>query len=224
LGSDREGSSSAELATLTTEAEQHKEAPFRLWRLLDGALRDTDRFDELVARSVYHANGFVRIVLVPEGSPRLRLHVWPRGDERMEGTDHPHGHRWAFASWVIMGLLREVTFVEGRGGVPFREYRYAGSDEELPDVPLTRVLLTTATTSIRSSGQVYTRQPGEVHVAVPATDDLVATLVIQGEDVMTTTPVYRKTGDRRPQPNLPIGPAELRALLVEVLGVLVPVP
>ncbi|MDN5933119.1 MAG: hypothetical protein L0I24_18975, partial [Pseudonocardia sp.] len=80
-----------------------------------------------------------------------------------------------------------------------------------------------AATTTRSAGVVYTRSTGELHVAIPADDRLVATLVLQGSNQIVTTPVFRRPGARPPQAGRPVSSAELRALLTGVIDVLEPV-
>jgi hypothetical protein len=106
------------VADLEAVAVGHRNAPGQLWADLNAALRDELRLRLLARRSALHANGFVKVVLDPEASPRVGLHVWPPGAR--EYLVSPHGHRWDFASWIITGSLRETTYVEAPQGRPLR--------------------------------------------------------------------------------------------------------
>lgn len=211
------------LARLRAAAERQRSAPAWLWWLLDTTLSDEPRLNDVAARSSFHHNGFFKIVPAADGHPRLRLHIWPAGGPDQVGARNPHGHRWPFASWVITGSLQETTFAESNRGVPFGVFDYAGSTGPIPTQPSRRVLLAPAATFTRSAGVIYTRSTGELHVATPADNRLVATLVLQGADELATTPVYRRPGARPPQAGRTVSGAELRALLTEVIDVLEPV-
>ncbi len=170
----------------------------------------------MAAHSTFHANGFAKIVLEP-GAPA------PRAPARLAAAAtarpalvNPHGHRWPFASWVITGALREVLFDPAPHGERFEVYDYPGTNGPLPDRPSASVSLAYRPARFRRAGTVYTRRPGELHVAEPATDALVAIARVQGTEVRTSTPVYRSPGHRRPEQGSPISPAHVCALLEEV--------
>lgn len=213
----------SDLTELKAAAKQHGGSPARLWGLLDTTLRDERQLNEVAGRSSFHRNGFYKIVPTADSQPRLRLHIWPAGGRDEVGARHPHGHRWPFASWVITGSLKETTYVENNHGAPFDVYDYAGSNGSIPSQPSRRVLLAPAATFMRLAGVIYTRSTGELHVATPADDPLVATLVLQGADEVATTPVYRRPGARPLQAGRAVSATELRALLLELIDVLEPV-
>lgn len=209
-------------ADLRAQAERCRAAPATLWKHLDQTLRDPKALHGLADRSSFHANGFVKIVLFPWAKPRIRLHVWPRGSHGHRGPANTHGHRWAFASWIITGSLRETTYVEGEQGTPFDVYEYAGADRSGPELPHRTCRLAAHSVAHRAKGQIYTRERHELHQAEPAGDGLVASLVLQGPPSESTT-VYRPSGSSQPRENEPITPGELRPLLVEVTEILQPV-
>lgn len=209
-------------ANLRFEALRYRDAPSRLRALVEDALCDESRLVAIAADSSFHINGFAKIVLDRGRMPRLRLHVWPR--DRPVLTSNPHGHRWPFASWVITGTLEEVVFVEAaRGGERFEVYDYHGTNGSSPDRPSGLASLIQLPPQRRSAGSVYTRTSAELHIADPATDDLVASLVLQGADSHRSTPVYRRPGQSAPWRGRAISPDQLHALLVEISGVLEPV-
>ena len=207
---------------LRAAAAEFRDAPSRLWALLIPALHDEAKLNQLADMSSHHPNGFVKIVLLPYASPRVRLHVWPASARLPNPSPDPHGHRWAFASWIITGALTETTYIEGPRGLPFDVYGYAGADRSAPNLPLRSCLLAPQDAAHRKQGEIYSREPHELHIAEPAGDGLVASLVLQGP-ASDCTPVYRPSGSSQPRKNKPIPPDELRALLVEVTEILQPV-
>jgi hypothetical protein len=220
-GDDIDGHRAAlDLDDLRSEALRYRDEPGRLRALLDDVAREESRLKAVAARSSYHPNGFVKIALERGRTPRLRLHVWPRG--KPVRTSDPHGHRWPFASWIITGTLQEVVFVETAHGDRFDVYDYRGTSRTPAERPSRSTTLARLPPRPRRAGTVYTRASGELHIADPATDDLVATLVLQGTDAHVSTPVHRRPGQSEPRPGPPVSPDELRGLLLQVSGVLEP--
>jgi hypothetical protein len=220
-GDDRPGH--LDVAALRAGAERHREGPAWLWTHLRGVVGDDDRLHGLAHRSTFHHNGFVKIVLLPRASLRLRLHVWHPDHRGIHGADNVHGHRWAFASWIITGQLKETTYAIGTHGRPYDVYHYAGADPERPYVRHGTHLLAPSGVNDRSRGDVYTREPHELHTADSASTGLVASLVLQGPAAAEFAPVYRPAGSSAVWQNEPISAHQLRALLADVIDILQPV-
>jgi hypothetical protein len=217
--SDTEDPNQVMVANLQAAAERYRDAPERLWAHLNTVLDDENLLRELADRSSFHPNGFVKIVLHPEASPRIRLHVWPA--EAPERLVDPHGHRWAFASWIITGSLRETTYAERSWGWRFEVFDYGGTKRgEQATRRICR--LAPQSTTRRRRGHVYTRDRHEVHDAHPVGGGMVASLVLQGS-ASDRTPVYRPSGSAETRRHAAITPDELRALLVEITAILQPV-
>ncbi len=209
-----EHSARLELARLESAVSRYRDEPGRLSALLTDVLNDEALFGVVAEQSRFHTNGFAKVVLDEGEAGRLRLHVWPPDWRRT--SSHPHGHRWPFASWVVFGELREAVLVEDEQGELFHVYDYLGTDATMPDEPTRTVRLAPLALEPRRAGTVYARRTGELHVAAPATDDLVATLVLQGATTTMSTPVYRSPGAPPPQHGEPIPPEQVRSLLADV--------
>lgn len=151
-------------------------SPAWLWAHLRAVLDDAEQLRDLAERADYHPSGFAKIVLLPEASPRLRLHVWHPDKRAALGDNDVHGHRCAFSSWIITGRLRETTYVEGPRGRPFDVYRFTGADRDVPFEKVGTGLLTPSETTHRTRGEIYTREPLELHTTEPLSPGLVATL------------------------------------------------
>jgi hypothetical protein len=159
-------------------------------------------------------------VIDPAAVIRIRLHVWPRGCRQQ--FVNPHGHRWAFASWIIAGSLRETTYVEATQGQAYEAWGYNGDAHGERRV-LRNCRLVPHATQHRVQGQIYTRDRLEVHDAYPVGAGLVASLVAQGPASDQYTPVYQPPGHSDMRRNSLITAGELRALLAEVTDILAPV-
>lgn len=208
-----------DVADLKAAAELHRDDPSCLWMELRRVLDDGNLLRLLARRSAFHPNGFVKIALHPDASPRVRLHVWPPFANEL--LVNPHGHRWAFASWIITGSLRETTYIEAPRGRAFDVWDYAGADGNERN-QLRTGRLAPQNTAYHERGQVYTRDRHEVHDAHPVGDGIVASLVVQGPPA-DRTPVYQPPGSYDLDRNSPITAGELRALLVDVAKILQPV-
>lgn len=211
-----------DVAALRAAAAAHRESPGWLWAHLRAVLGDDDRLTDLAESSDFHANGFAKIVLLPRASPRLRLHIWHPDMRGARGARNVHGHRWAFASWIITGHLREATYVEVARGEPFDVYHYRGAGRNAPYVKLGSRMLAQSQTTLRMRGDIYTREPYEQHLAEPVREELVASLVLQGPPV-EWTPIHVPSGASGPGRSEPITPHQLRALLTDVIDTLQPV-
>jgi hypothetical protein len=65
--------------------------------------------DDIAARSYWHPNGFIKLVLEERaGWGQVRLHVWPNAS----CDDDVHDHAWQYESVVVGGDVREVRYRE----------------------------------------------------------------------------------------------------------------
>jgi hypothetical protein len=213
--------SGLDLPVMRECAEELRDRPMLLKNALQRLKSDPAALRAVASRSSVHPNGFAKVVLARGDDWSLRLHVWSP-EIAVAGEDgDPHGHRWAFASWIIAGVLRETRFAVAREGRPFRHYEYLGSkaasrrtNREDGTVGLVQV-----EEIDRVAGTVYDRRGHEVHTAEPCTD-LVATLVLHGESADSADVFKRpgKDGDDHERP-LPVDHLEL---LIEAVLAAVP--
>jgi hypothetical protein len=194
--------SGIDLPAMRECTEELRDKPVLLQNALETLRGDPQAIRAVARRSSVHPNGFAKVVLARGRGWSLRLHVW-MPEIGADGDDgDPHGHRWAFASWIIAGVLRETRFDVAREGRPFRHYEYLGSHSpaHLADRPDGTVALVQVEEIDRVAGTVYHRTGHEVHTAEPRTD-LVATLVLHGESVESAD-VFKRPGkpdeDERP--------------------------
>lgn len=191
----------------------------RAWfagRLL-GVARAPERVGEVAARSYRHPNGFAKLVLGPLVGGWLRLHVYPAGDARL-GDGNPHGHRWSFASVVLVGAGLEHTFyVEGGDATAEARDRYAYvAGDDLTFETTTRLTVTGRV--VVGRGDPCGLVGRAVHAVRPLGDDLVATLVLQGPTTRPTAEVYRPVGATAGPAGVPLDAAEVRDLLELVVA------
>lgn len=209
----------ADLPALRRKAEELRDQPEILRSSLEHLCRDADALREVANRSYTHPNKFTKIVLFGGDDYGVRLHVWhPEPPDYGLDTD-PHGHRWEFASWIVVGALREEIFTEDDEGTWHRRFAYCRRAGR-PDLHWTGEARLRKVDQIdRRAGDVYGRARSVVHTASPAVHDLVASLVIQGPTAFNPTHVYQPQ-PRAEHAETPLTPAEVRAVLDDVVGVL----
>ena len=165
--------------------------------LLANLRHDPAALAKVAARSSWHSNGFAKIVLDADGDPegrKLRLHVWPAAtdDGGPRGESDPHGHRWEFASVVLVGEgfdVVEYDLVE-RDGDQYGGYEY----DPRAAAPLQggiEVLLRPRVPLFRPCGDTYRCSTEVVHTVEPRGNGVAATLVVQARVSQRSTWVYR---------------------------------
>jgi hypothetical protein len=216
-----------DVLALERTAEKLRDDPHQLRRSLARLLRSNTHMEEIADRSYQHANGFAKVVLHISRHYGIRLHVW-RPDEHPSGqVVDPHGHRWEFASWIITGVLHEITFEPAASGELFDEYAHEkGANGEDYLRPRRSATLARTAHADRKAGHVYKRSSSELHAAMPTGGALVASLVLQGPRSSAPVPVYRRPGAPGGKAGAPVripkssfSVRELRSLLGEVSAV-----
>ncbi len=213
------------LRLLLLAARRLSEHPDRLGRWLQSILDSPDRLTVVADRSSVHPNGFAKIVLHSGCRYSVRLHVWKRRAGLWVEDTQPHGHRWVFASWVVVGTVREVVFFSQElpgSGVRYDLYDYSRG-EDGPQLELIgTAALHRGDVIDRGAGVVYGRARDTLHTATPVGDDLVASLVLQGPHHPDPTPVYVECGQEPLQEELTLSAGEVRSLIREVIATLSP--
>ncbi|GAA5166813.1 hypothetical protein GCM10023321_58530 [Pseudonocardia eucalypti] len=174
---------------------------------------DSTQRAQVARASYWHVNGFAKLVLYNTAHVRIRLHIWPAGDERL-GESDPHSHRWSFASTVLTGDGLAISEQrEAAIGVAHTRYIYDGRQLVTDGC----AQLCDAGSYVLTEGDRYITQTRTVHTVKPLGRDLVATLLVQGPHTSSATLVYRPLGT--PLPNETTNPMEgqeVRRLITEV--------
>lgn len=76
--------------------------------LLSSIIQSPALLEQIAARSYWHGNGFLKVVLLDQGY-KLRLHIWFAGTSCEENI---HSHRWGFASHVLTGSLKSELWAD----------------------------------------------------------------------------------------------------------------
>lgn len=210
----REDSTDA-LHALLGLAERLRDDRYRVRDELAAVQHDDELLAALSTRSTVHPNGFAKVVLHSDARCSVRLHVWNRRDGLWVADTQPHGHRWVFASWILVGALREVVFRLGPGA-RYDRYAYTRVGLEGRLAADGAATLRTALTLDRNTNDVYGRSQATLHTASPIGDDLVASLVLQGPHHPDPTPVYVLDGHSPLSDESAVDADQLRSLLIAV--------
>jgi hypothetical protein len=187
-------------------------------------LADPAALARVVAGSYWHANGFAKLVLHDGRGFRIRLHVWPAGEDR-RGESDPHSHRWDFASTVLTGTgLEVVEYVElptSACDEDVESVRYSYYGRSL--VPETKVFLHLDREFDVLTGDRYTTVTSRIHTVAPKGNDLVATLLVQGPHINPEAAVYGDDDlDSRASLGRAVDADAVRALVTDVAATLEP--
>lgn len=180
-----------------------------------------DGHTAMLAQSYWHANGFAKVRISERHGVQTRLHIWPEGESRL-GDNDPHGHRWAFASWIAVGAGLTETYYTASdpGGVDatmYTMYEYGRrEDGEGYLDPVEDAWLRESATFERRTGAVYDCRPPALHKVAPVGADLLATVVIQGRVTERSAPVYRLPGRSHEVVQEPIPMPDLARLFEQV--------
>lgn len=163
--------------------------------LLDGILSDDRQLGEIAARSYYHANSFLKIVLAvgDENAWKLRLHVWhPRSEADLLPREDIHSHRWDFTTALLLGEYNAREYMIAPGD-EYHHYRYTPvrADQHFSLEAMGSEQLAKVYEINVQAGTVYHLDHRVLHSIARSNDGPTATVVLQGPTVRDTTNVYR---------------------------------
>jgi hypothetical protein len=166
--------------------------------LIDRVLIDELWLRDVAGRSYYHANNFVKIVLLAgrDLDWKLRLHLWwPPPEEEAPGKPEDiHSHRWDFTTGLVIGDYVTTEFRVGSGRRHYRyEYGAIGEGSAFTMKPRDHALLTPVFEARLPAGTVYHISHEVLHRVSNSCPQVTATLMIQGPVLCASTEVYSTT-------------------------------
>ncbi|UOX90006.1 hypothetical protein MUY14_05050 [Amycolatopsis sp. FBCC-B4732] len=171
--------------------------PAELRSLVEQVLADETRLARIAARSYYHANNFLKVVLMGGAGDtwKLRLHVWhPQPAGATLKQEDVHSHRWDFTTAIVLGKYHAREF----GIAPGEEYHHynylpVGDSRSFSLVSRGPEQLRTVFDATLPMGTVYHLDHRVLHSISQADTEPVASVVMQGVPVRDATDVYRTT-------------------------------
>lgn len=156
--------------------------PDAVARLIGAVLSDDAWLAHVLARSYWHPNGFVKLVLAAGASFQLRMHVWRPTGAGTPVRENVHSHRWDFCSVILHGRYRYQEFERSDDGDPFRSYIYDGhsgiSSYRLTSVE--KATLRCVLDAELAAGTHYTLTSDALHRVIADPERVTASLVLQG--------------------------------------------
>lgn len=167
--------------------------------LLNWLLKSDEDLAQIAELSYSHVLGFDKIVIMshpPFG--RLRLHVWWPGTARI--VEHPHNHRYASHSALVLGKLRTNTYIQTAIGEFTTQYREESAPREnrWSFSEIGPAYLSKATVSEFVPGDDYRMSADTIH-QVEAPSELTVTLFLEEQRARDWSEVFVRPGDPHPR-------------------------
>lgn len=140
--------------------------------LISSLIQSPELLAKIAARSYWHGNGFLKVVLLDQGY-KLRLHIWFAGTSCEENI---HSHRWGFASHVLTGSLKSELWADAAND-DLSASRCASKTEPANSRSLT----------LQTKEYVYTAKHQGGHTPVPAHKKFIGTACLQKLQDITQT-------------------------------------
>lgn len=202
--------------------------------LLSAIIQAPELLASIAARSYWHGNGFLKIVLLDKGY-KLRLHIWFAGTSCEENI---HSHRWGFASHVLTGTLKSELWTDAANDeVDFSVSCTTQTDDSLLQAPeylytakhqrgqhtiaAHKQLIGTAHLEklqniAQTAGASYVMTPHQLHRINHPGQELVATVICTAPTQVLTNRLFPTIPDPKLQP-ANLSAAELQQALVQYL-------
>ena len=165
--------------------------PVNFRSLLTQITSDKTLLGDVASRSVWHPNGFAKIVLLSLPRYNLRLHIWRNVPGQRPGPENIHNHRWDFATTLLAGGYCHQEFRPAPSGEEYFAYTYrpaAGLGYSLD--PLGIKALRCVFNAHLAQGSRYTISSDVLHRVVPDLSEPTASLVLQGPHLPSRVEVF----------------------------------
>ncbi len=117
---------------------------------------------------IWHPLGFILCKLSQEGEKKIRLHIWPNNNDRMQNPSWLiHDHIFDLKSWVVAGEILNTEYTVADGKPNYRVYnaKYEKDSSVLYRTDR-QIFIDESTRSLVRSGEVYSVLSGVLHQSV----------------------------------------------------------
>ncbi|MFJ8155121.1 hypothetical protein [Streptomyces sp. NPDC094468] len=169
--------------------------PKELRSLINQIISDDAALADISGRSYYHANNFLKLVLLAgdKNAWRLRLHMWhPQPNASGTITEDIHSHRWDFTTALVVGEYFAQEFRIGPGN-EYNHFRYLpiGQGKTFSLEGQGTEQLCPVFEAVMPAGTVYHIDHKVLHCISRSAGKAAASLVLQQPAVEDFTNVYR---------------------------------
>jgi hypothetical protein len=168
-------------------------SPANFRSLLTQIIGNGVQLADVANRSVWHPNGFAKIVLLSRPLYSLRLHIWRNGSgSRTAARENIHNHRWDFSAVLLAGGYCHQEFRPAGSGEEFFAYTYhpASSLGSYSLDPIGTKALRCVFNAHLSQGSRYTISSEVLHRVVPDPGEPTVSLVLEGPHLPSTVEVF----------------------------------
>jgi hypothetical protein len=168
-------------------------SPANFRSLLAQIIGDGVQLAEVASRSIWHPNGFAKIVLLSRPSYKLRLHIWRNSSgPQPDAREHIHNHRWDFSAILLAGGYCHQEFRPAASGEKFFAYTYrsAGDSSSYFLDPMGTQALRCVFNAHLSRGSRYTISSEVLHRVVPVPGQSAVSLVLEGPHRPSSVEVF----------------------------------
>ncbi|MET8234297.1 hypothetical protein ABZS77_26850 [Micromonospora sp. NPDC005298] len=175
---------------------RHLAEPGELRSLIGQVISDDDLLAKIAKSSYYHANNFLKIVLLAgEKNPwKLRLHMWhPQPNDSGLITEDIHSHRWDFTTALVVGEYFAQEFRIGPG-TEYYHFKYLPIGKGTSTFSLEaqgKEQLSAVFEALLPAGTVYHIDHRVLHCISRSAGRAAASLVLQQPAAEDFTNVYR---------------------------------
>jgi len=219
-------SSEVSLTQLASILSQYCHLP-NIAFLLSSIIQEPELLATIAARSYWHGNGFLKIVLLDAGY-KLRLHIWFTGTSCEENI---HSHRWGFASHILTGTLKSELWTDAANDEAMQqqnsqlqtnEYLYTAKHQcGQQAIAARKQIIGTACLQklqniAQTAGASYVMTPNQLHRIKHPGQELVATIICTAPTQVLTNRLFPTISDPKLQP-ANLSAAELQSALIQYL-------
>ncbi|GGN43674.1 hypothetical protein [Streptomyces fuscichromogenes] len=163
--------------------------------LINQIISDDAALADISGRSYYHANNFLKLVLLAgDKNPwRLRLHMWhPQPNASGTISEDIHSHRWDFTTALVVGEYFAQEFRIGPG-TEYHHFKYLpiGQGKTFSLEAQGTEQLCSVFEAVLPAGTVYHIDHKVLHCISRSAGKAAASLVLQRPAVEDFTNVYR---------------------------------
>jgi hypothetical protein len=141
------------------------------------------------AKFMWHPLGFVFCKTSEEENKKIRIHIWPNNNDRMQNPSWLiHDHLFDLKSWVISGEIEntEYSIIDGIPNCKFYDATYEGSKSILSETSRS-VCIKTRSIELVKSGEIYRVPYGRLHKSI-SLSNLTSFTVCETIDKLNTPP------------------------------------
>ena len=196
--------------------------------LLADIIQSPELLECIAARSYWHGNGFLKVVLLDHGY-KLRLHIWFQGSACEENI---HSHRWGFASHILTGALKSELWTDAANDeadtITATEYCYTAEHKvkaksiKASKQALGQARLVKQQDITQHAGSSYIMTEGQLHRINHPGQALVATIICTAPTTTLTNRLFPTTDHPKLHPKK-LTAGELKVALCRYLEYICPV-